>query len=117
MGQDARQQPRAGNDDQTQLLKKREGVHLEPVLRDSAVDETVELEAGERHFPVGRREPLELAHVGACEVDPLCDKITFAHRVLHGEVKVRESFDEAGKKPGPCLGEESSGVGSRLTGA
>jgi hypothetical protein len=61
MGQDARQQPRAGNDNQTQLLKKREGVHLEPVLRDSAVDETVELEAGERDFPVGRREPLELA--------------------------------------------------------
>jgi hypothetical protein len=74
------------------------------VLRDSAVDEAVELEAGERDFPVGRREPLELARVGACEVDPLCDKITFAHRVLHGELEVRESFDEAGKKPGPCLG-------------
>jgi hypothetical protein len=103
MGKYARQQPRAGHDDQTQLLKKREGVHLEPVLHDPAVDETVELKAGERDLPVGRREPLELARVGACEVDPLCDKITFAHRILHGEAKVRESFDEAGKEPGPCL--------------
>jgi hypothetical protein len=47
---------------------------------------------------------LELARVGACEVDPLCDEIIFADRVLHGQVKVRESFDEAGKKPCPCLG-------------
>jgi hypothetical protein len=53
MGQDARQQARTGDDDQTELLKKRQGVHLEPVLRDSALDETVELEAGERDFPVG----------------------------------------------------------------
>ena len=81
MRQDARQQPRAGNDDQTQLLKQREGVHLEPVLHDSAVDETVELEAGERDLPVGGREPLELARVGACEVDALCDKVAFAHGV------------------------------------
>ena len=34
-----RQQPRAGYDDQTQLLKKREGVHLEPVLRDPSTGE------------------------------------------------------------------------------
>jgi len=47
MGQDSRQQPRAAHDDQTQLLKKREGVHLKPVLRAPAVDETVE--------PGGRR--------------------------------------------------------------
>ena len=47
MGQDARKQPRTGHDDEAQLLKKREGVQLEPVLRDSAVYETVELEAGE----------------------------------------------------------------------
>lgn len=104
MGQDARQQPRARHYDQTQLLKKREGVHLEPVLRDSTVDETVELEAGERDLPVRRREPLELARVGAFEVDSLCDEVAFAHGVLHGEVKVRESLDEAGQKPGPCLG-------------
>ena len=69
MGQDARQQSGAGYDDQTQLLKKREGVHLEPVLRDSAVDEAIELEAGERDFPEGLGEPLELARVGAGEVD------------------------------------------------
>jgi len=74
------------------------------VLRDSAVDETVELETGEGDFPAGRREPLELARVGAFEVDPLCDKVAFAHRVLDGDVKVRKSFNEAGKKPGPCLG-------------
>ena len=48
--------------------------------------------------------PWELARVGPCEVDSLCDKIPFAYRVLHREVKVRESFDEVGKKPGPCLG-------------
>jgi nucleoside-diphosphate-sugar epimerase len=30
----------------TQLLKKRAPVHLEPVLRDPAIDEAVELEAG-----------------------------------------------------------------------
>ena len=115
MGQDSRQQPRDGHDDQTQLLKKRDGVHLEPVLRDSAVDETVELEAGERDFPVGWREPLELARVGAFEVEPLCDKVAFGYRVLHRELKLRESFDEAGKKPGPCLGVQRGG--SRLTGA
>ena len=63
MGQDARKQPRAGHDYQTQLLKKREGVHLEPVLRNSAVDEPVELEAGKRDLPVGRRKPLELSPV------------------------------------------------------
>jgi hypothetical protein len=43
MGHDPRQQPRAGHDDQTQLLKKREGVQLEPVLRNPSVDEAVEL--------------------------------------------------------------------------
>lgn len=110
MGQDSRQQPRAGHDYQTQLLKKREGVHLEPVLRDSAVDETVELEAGKRDLPVGRRKPLELARVGAFEVDPLCDKVAFGHRVLHRELKVRESLDEAGKKPGPCLRVQRGGL-------
>ena len=73
MGQDARQQPRTGHDEQTELLKKRERVHLKPVLGDSAVDETVQLEAGERDFPVSRREPLELARVGPREVDPLGD--------------------------------------------
>ena len=41
--------------------------------------------------------------MGAFEVDPLCDKLAFAHRVLHRELKVREGLDEAGKKPGPCL--------------
>ena len=113
MGQDARQQPRAGHDDQTELLKKRERVHLEPVLRDSAVEETVELEAEERDLPVGRRKPLELARVRACEVDPLCDKITFGHRVLHRELKIRESLDEARKKPGPCLGVQRGGLQTR----
>jgi hypothetical protein len=47
MGQDARQQPRAWYDDQAQLSKKREGVQLEPVLRDPSLDEAVELKAGE----------------------------------------------------------------------
>jgi hypothetical protein len=73
------------------------------VLRDSAVDETVELEAGERDLPVGGREPLELARVGAFEVDPLCDEVAFGHRVLDRELKVGETLDEAGKKSGPCL--------------
>jgi hypothetical protein len=110
MGQHSRQQPRPGHDDETQLLQEREGVHLEPVLGDSGVDETVELEAGERDFPVGRREPLELARVGAFEADPLCDKVAFAHRVLHRELKVREGLDEAGKKPGPCLRVQRCGL-------
>jgi hypothetical protein len=113
MGQDSRQQPRAGHDDEAQLLKQREGVHLEPVLRDAAVDKTVELEAGKLDSPVGGRESLELAPVGTCEADPLCDKITFAHRVLHREVQVRESFDEAGKKSGPCLGVQRVGLQTR----
>jgi len=47
MGQDARQQPWAWYDDQAQLSKKREGVQLEPVLRDPSFDEAVELKAGE----------------------------------------------------------------------
>jgi hypothetical protein len=80
------------------------------VLRDSAVDETVELESGERDLPVGRREPLEVARVGAFEVDPLCDKVAFGHRVLHGDLKVRESLDEAAKKPGPCLRVQRGGL-------
>jgi Phage integrase family len=104
MSQDAREQPRAGHDYQTQLLKKREGVQLEPVLRDPAVDEPVELEARKRDPPVGRRKPLEPARVSAFEVDPLCDEVAFAHRVLNPELKVRESLYEAGKKAGPCLG-------------
>ena len=110
MRDDAGQQPRAGNDYETQLLKKREGVHLEPVLRDSAVDETVELKAGEGDFPVGRREPLELARVGAFEMDSLCDKVAFGHRVLHREPKVRERLDEAAEKPGPCLRVQRCGL-------
>ena len=80
------------------------------MLCDSAVDETVELEAGERDFSVGRRKPLELARVGAFEVDPLCDKVAFGHRVLHRELKVRESLDETGKKPGPCLRVQRGGL-------
>jgi hypothetical protein len=91
MGQEARQQPRAGYDDQAQPLKKCEGVHLKPVLRDPSIDEAVELKAGKRNLSVCRREPLELARVGACEVDALCDKVAFAHSVLDGELKVRES--------------------------
>ena len=43
MGQDARQQPRAGHDDQAQLLKKPEGVKLEPVFCNPSIDEAVEL--------------------------------------------------------------------------
>jgi hypothetical protein len=115
MGQDARKQPRAGHDYQTQLLKKREGVHLEPVLRNSAVDEPVELEAGKRDFPVGRRKPLELARVGAFEVDPLRDEVAFAHRVLNPELKVRKASTKPERKR--VHASESSGVGSRLTGA
>jgi hypothetical protein len=45
VGQDAREQPRAGYQDQPELLKQREGVQLEPVLLDAPVDEAVELEA------------------------------------------------------------------------
>ena len=96
MSHESRQQTRARHYDETQLLKKREGVHLEPVLRDSPVNETVELEAGEGHLPVGRREPLELACMGAFEVHPLCDEVAFGHRILHRELKVGESRDEAG---------------------
>ena len=43
MGQEAREQSRGGYDNQAKLLKKREGVELEPVLRDSSIDEAVEL--------------------------------------------------------------------------
>jgi hypothetical protein len=46
-GQDARQQPRTWYEDQAQLSKKREGVQLEPVLRDPSFDEAVALKAGE----------------------------------------------------------------------
>lgn len=56
---------------------------------------------------------MELARVRACEVDPLCDKIAFGHRVLHRELKIRESLDEAGKKPGPCLGVQRGGLQTR----
>ena len=104
MGQYARQQPRAWHDGHTQLLKQRERVQLEPVLHDSALDETVELEAGERDFPVGRREPLEVAGVRAFEVDHLRHKVAFARALHHREPKVRETCDEARKKFGPCLG-------------
>jgi hypothetical protein len=51
---------------------------------------------------------LELARVGACEVDALCDTVAFAHGVLDGELKVRESLDESGKEPRPCLMARSS---------
>ena len=43
-------------------------------------------------------------------MDSLCDKVTLAHCVLHGELEVRESFDEAGKKPGPGLGVQRGGL-------
>jgi hypothetical protein len=36
-------------------------------------------------------------------MDALCDKAAFAHRVLDGELKVRERLDESGKEPRPCL--------------
>src|SRR5262245_3240705 len=53
MGQDARKQP--WDDDEAQLPKERERVQLEPVLLDASVDEAVELDAGERDLPPGRR--------------------------------------------------------------
>lgn len=87
MGQYSRQQPRAWHDHQTQLPQECEGVQLEPVLHDPAVDESVELEASERHLPVRRREPLEVARVGAVEVDPLRYKVAFAHGLLHRWLK------------------------------
>ena len=37
-------------------------------------------------------------------------QVAFGYRVLHRELKVRESFDEAGKKPGPCLGVQRGGL-------
>jgi hypothetical protein len=77
MSQDARQQPRDRHDHQAQLLEKREGVELEPVLRDPSTDETVELQPGERDSLLCRRKPLELPGVGACEVDTLGDEVAF----------------------------------------
>jgi hypothetical protein len=54
MDQEAREQPWAGHDDETQLLEKREGVQLKPVLGDLSIDQPVELKPVERHFvPVG----------------------------------------------------------------
>jgi hypothetical protein len=104
VGQDPRHQARPGYDDQTQLLKEREGIQLEPVLHDSAVVAvTVELEALERHLLARRREPLEDAGVRAFEVDPLRYEITFAHGILHREAKVGKTLDEAGKELGPRL--------------
>jgi hypothetical protein len=47
---------------------------------------------------------LELARVGAFEVDQLRYKVAFAHGFLDPELKVWEAFNEAGKKPGPRLG-------------
>ena len=83
MGREPRQQSRAGHDGQTHLLRAVQGVHLEPVLFDPSIDESVELEPEERDASVGRRKALKLARVGAFEVDALCDKVTFADRVLH----------------------------------
>src|SRR5215212_10841951 len=96
MGQDARQQSRAGHESQAKSLKKGEGVELEPVLRDSSVDEAVELQAGEGDLPLGRRKPLKLPRVGAFKVDTLCAKVPFPHRVLHGDSQIRETLNESG---------------------
>ena len=52
MGHEAREQSRAGYDNQAKLLKEGEGVELEPVLGDSSIDEAVELQAGEGDFPL-----------------------------------------------------------------
>jgi hypothetical protein len=51
--------------------------------------------------------------VGAFEVDPLSDEVAFANRILHREAKVREAFDESGKKPSPCLGIERGRLEAR----
>ena len=75
MDQEAREQPWAWDDDETQLLKKREGVQLKPVLRDLSIDQPVELEPVERDFPTGWREPLELTAMGAFDVDTLRDEV------------------------------------------
>ena len=89
MGQEARQQPRAGYDDQAQPLKKCEGVHLKPVLRDPSIDEAVELNAGKRNLSVCLREPLEMGCVCACGVDALWDEVACSYIMLDGEMWVR----------------------------
>jgi hypothetical protein len=101
MAQHARHQPRAGHDGEAQLLKKREGVELEPVLHDAAVGEAVELESRERHLLVSWRKSLELARVGALEMDPLGDEVTFADGVLDPDPKIGEALDEAGEELHP----------------
>jgi hypothetical protein len=95
MCQQPREQPRPGDDDEAQLLKKREGVELEPVLRDPSIDEAVELKAGERDLPVGRRKPLELPGMGAGEVDTLGNEVALPDCILHGEAKVSETVNES----------------------
>jgi hypothetical protein len=113
MAQDAWQQPRTWHDDQPQLLKKRERVQLEPMLRDPSIDETVELKAGERDLPLSRRKPLKLAGVSALEADTLRDQIAFSHRVLNGETKIRKPLDEPRKEPRPSLGVQRFGLETR----
>jgi hypothetical protein len=46
-----------GTNRQPWLLKKREGVELEPMLRDPSIDEALELHPAERDLLVGRRQP------------------------------------------------------------
>ena len=113
MGQEAREQSRAGYDNQAKLLQKGEGVELEPVLRDSSIDEAVQLQAGEGDSPVSRWKPLKLPSVGAFKVDTLCDKVPFTHRILHGEAKIGETVNESGKEPGPGLGVQRRSLQTR----
>jgi hypothetical protein len=55
MDQEAREQPWAGDDDETELLEKREGVQLKPVLGDLSIDQSVELKPVERDLCLGWR--------------------------------------------------------------
>ena len=55
MDQEAWEQPWAGDDDETQLLEKRESVQLKLVLGDLSIDQPVELEPVERDFRMGWR--------------------------------------------------------------
>ena len=114
MGQEARKQSRAGQDNQSKLLKKAEGVEVEPVLGDSSIHEAVELQAGEGDFPLGRWKPLKLPRVGAFKVDTLCNEVPLPHRVPHGDAKIRETLDESGEERVHASG--SSGAGSKLAG-
>ena len=116
MDEEAREQPRPGDDDETQLLEKREGVQLKPVLGDLSIDEPVELETVERDSRTRRRQLLELTEMGAFEVDALCHEVALPNCVLHGQAQVREAFYDSARN-WFSTPRSPVGAGSRLAGA